>query len=325
MRIFITRRIPEAGRQPLLEAGHKLIEHDALRELSPAELIEGCRGADALISSGPNRLDAAFFKACPQLKAITLLSAGFDNVDVDAANRAGMPVGHTPEVLNESAADVAFLLMLAVSRNAFGNYERIRRGEWNFFQPTVNLGVSLEGKTLGIFGLGKIGRTLARKCAAAFGMKVIYHNRRRSAEAEGELNAAYVSFKELLSQSDVLSLHANLSSENRGLFDKSAFSKMKPTAIFINTARGAMHNEPDLIAALRQGILWGAGLDVTNPEPMAPDNPLLSMRNVCVLPHIGSATRETRDAMAELAARNILAGLKGERMPKVINPEVYRA
>jgi lactate dehydrogenase-like 2-hydroxyacid dehydrogenase len=323
MKVYITRIIPEAGLQRLREAGHTFTSYEGNTEMSREALLAACSTHDALLSSGPNKLDDAFFSATKNLKAISLLSAGFDNVDVAAANRQRVPVGHTPGVLNAATANTAFLLILAVSRNAFGAYRRILSGDWGFFQPTANLGQEVHGKTLGIFGMGRIGSELARLCSAAFGMKIIYHNRRRNHEAEAALGATYVSFDELLQQSDVLSLHANLSDENKGRFDAAAFSAMKPGAIFINTARGAMHVEPDLIDALNRGTIWGAGLDVTNPEPMRPDNPLLQMDRVCVLPHIGSATLETRDAMALRAVENIIAGLDGRPMPHIINPEVY--
>jgi len=325
MKVYITRIIPEAGLQRLREAGHGYTLYEGDGELRPEALLEACSGHDALISAGPNKLNEAFFAGTKNLKAVSLLSAGFDNVDIAAANRHGVPIGHTPEVLNHAAADTAFLLMLAVSRNAFGNYRRILEGTWGFFRPTANLGQELHGKTLGIFGMGRIGSELGRLCKAAYGMQIIYHNRRRNVEVESALAAQYVSFDELLAQSDVISLHANLSDETRGLFNAAVFSKMKPGAIFINTARGPMHNEQDLIKALENEWIWGAGLDVTNPEPMSPDNPLLQMNRVCVLPHIGSATAEARDAMALRAADNIIAGLNGARIPFVINPEVYAA
>lgn len=323
MKVFITRVIPGAGLQHLRDAGHTYSVYEGTTELSGGELIKACHGHDALISCGPNKLDDTFFTATSGLKAISLLSAGFDNVDVAAANRHGRAIGHTPGVLNEATANTAFLLMLAVSRNAFGAHRRIISGDWGFFQPTANLGQELRGKTLGIFGMGRIGSELARLCKGAFGMKILYHNRRRNPEAEAALDATYVSFDELLAQSDVVSPHANLSDETRGIFNAAVFEKMKPSAIFINTARGAMHHEPDLIEALRGKKIWGAGLDVTNPEPMRPDNPLLQMDRVVVLPHIGSATAETRAAMAVRAAENIIAGLAGNPMPFVINPEVY--
>lgn len=323
MKVFITRVIPQAGKDLLLAAGFTIEEWTEKRNLTPAELIAHCSDADALLSAGSNKIDAAFLDAATHLKVIALHAVGYDNVDIAAATKHGIPVGNTPGVLTSATADTAFLLMLATSRKAFYLHKRIIRGEWNFFEPTANLGISLEGKTLGIFGMGSIGQTMARRCKAAYGMKIIYHNRRRDATTEAELGAEYVDFNTLLQQSDVLSVHAPLTPETEGKFNAAAFAQMKSTAIFVNTARGSLHNEPDLIAALEGGQIWGAGLDVTNPEPMHPDNILLQMPNVCVLPHIGSATQETRDAMAILAARNIIAGLRGERLPAVVNGEVY--
>lgn len=315
MKVFITRKISDTGVKMLTEAGHTVTQHTEKRELTQYELIEICKQHDALISSGPNRLDEHFLTECKHLKAITLLSAGYDNADIEAAAKLKMQIGHTPGVLSDATADTAFLLMLAVSRKAFYLHDKISRGEWGFFEPTADLGTTLKEKTLGIFGLGKIGLELAKKCIGAYDMNVIYHNRNRNEEAEKMLGAYYVSFDELLQQSDVLSLHANLTDETKGLFDKNAFSKMKPSSIFINTARGAMHHEGDLTEALQNKIIWGAGLDVTNPEPMDKNNVLLSMPNACVLPHIGSATFETREEMVKIAAQNIIAGLNGEKMP----------
>lgn len=319
MKVFVTRIISPTGVKLLEDAGHTVTQHTEKRELAQEELINICKEYDGLMSSGPNKLDEHFLTQCSNLKAISLLSAGYDNADIAAATRLGMQIGHTPGVLSDATADTAFLLMLAVSRKAFYLHDKIAKGEWGFFEPTADLGTELKGKTLGIFGLGKIGLELAKKCIGAYGMNVIYHNRNRNEEAEKMLGAYYVSFEELLEQSDVLSLHANLTAETKGLFDKDAFRKMKPSSIFINTARGAMHNEKDLTAALESKTIWGAGLDVTNPEPMDKDNPLLQMPNACVLPHIGSATYETREAMVTIAAQNIIAGLRGEKMPFAAN------
>jgi glyoxylate reductase len=323
MKVFITRKIPEAGLTLLKEAGVKVTEYLDQHELTASELIQSCKEHDGLLSVGHNHLDERFLQECRHLRAISLMSAGFDQVDIKAATRLGIAIGHTPGVLNRATSDIALLLMLAVSRNALHMHKTIAKGEWDFFDPTANLGIELYGKTLGIFGLGKIGFEMAKKSSALFNMKVIYHNRTPNEKAENLLKARMVSFDELLRQSDVLSVHCNLSRQTRGIFDRSAFKLMQQSAIFINTARGAIHQEKDLIDALRKGMIWGAGLDVTNPEPMSNDNPLLSMPNVCVLPHIGSATFETRSAMAERAAKNILAGLNGEQMPYVANPGVY--
>ena len=323
MKVFITREIPETGLQKLKEAGIEIIEWKEKRSLTQPELIEFCKQSDALLSAGHNKIDAYFLNECKHLKVIALHSVGYDNVDIAAAVALKIPIGNTPGVLNRATADIAFLLMLASSRKAFFLNEKIIKGEWNFFEPTANLGIELAGKTLGIFGLGNIGFEMAKRCIGAYNMKVIYHNRIHNLKAEKELNAEMVSFKELLQRSDVLSVHSNLSAETKGIFDKNAFEKMKTSAIFINTARGAIHNEDDLIYALQNGIIWGAGLDVTNPEPMKKDNPLLTMPTVAVLPHIGSATFETRNGMSEMAAENIIAGLNGNRIPFPVNPEIY--
>ncbi len=324
MKVLITREIADVALKALSDAGLTYVQYTGKVNLTQPELIEMCRDFDAFISVGRNKLDAHFLNTCKHLKAISLLSAGYDNVDVDVANKLKRPIGHTPGVVSGATADVAFLLMLSVSRNAFYLHNSIAKGNWGFFEPTANLGIELNGKTLGIFGLGKIGFELAKKCSAAYNMNIIYHNRTRNNEAEQAFGAKAVSFDELLSESDVLSIHAGLSSETEGLFNKEAFTKMKPSSIFINTARGAIHNEQDLYEALKHKTIWGAGIDVTNPEPMLPDNPLLSMPHVCVLPHIGTATVETRNAMALIAAQNIIECLKGNPMPHVINPEVYK-
>lgn len=318
MNVFVTRIIPETGVKLLEAAGHKVRQWSQKRKLTQEELIEECSKADALLSAG-QQLDKAFLEASKHLKVIALHSVGYDNVDVETATRLKIPIGNTPGVLSGATADTAFLLMMASARNAFYMNRKIIDGEWGFFEPTANLGKELNGCTLGIFGLGKIGLEMAKRCKGAFGMKVIYHNRSRNEEADELLDAELVSFEELLLRSDVISVHTALTPETEGKFDAAAFKLMKPGAIFVNTARGSIHNEQDLIAALEANTIWGAGLDVTNPEPMKPDNKLLSMPNVAVLPHIGSATEGTRDAMARLAAENIIAGLKGEALPYPVN------
>ncbi len=323
MKVFISRKIQETGLQFLRQAGISFTEWTTKRDLTPQELIEQCKNADALLSAGNNRIDRAFLETVSHLKVISLHSVGYDNVDVPAATEFKIPIGNTPGVLSEATADVAFLLMIAVSRKAFYMNKTIQQGAWGFFEPTANLGIEIRGKTLGIYGMGKIGFELAKRSAAAFGMKIIYHNRNRHLGAEKELNARYVSFGELLEKSDVLSVNTALTPETKGKFNREVFASMKRNAIFINAARGAIHQEADLQEALERGIIWGAGLDVTNPEPMRSDHPLLSMPNVCILPHIGSATEETRSAMSLIAAKNVVAGLKGERLPFIVNPEIY--
>lgn len=323
MNVFITRILSEECLTLMREAGINITQWTEKRDLTQEELIAHCKDNDALLSAGPNKMDAVFLNACNHLKVIALHSVGYDKVDIDTATKLGIPVGNTPDVLSAATADIAFLLMLAASRKAFYMHKKILKGQWNFFEPYADLGIQLQGKTLGIFGLGKIGFEFAKRCVGAYDMNLIYHNRHPNIAAENKLNATRVSFDTILQQSDVLSVHTALTPETKGRFNKDSFAQMKPSSIFINTARGAIHNETDLIHALKEGVIWGAGLDVTHPEPMQPDNPLLQMPNVAVLPHIGSATIETRTAMSVMAAKNIIAGLKGERIPFIVNPEVY--
>ncbi len=318
MNVFISIQIPQTGIDLLEAQGYTVTINKERRPLSEEELIVKCADQDALLYANSVKLTELFFRRCAHLKVVALMSAGYDQIAIDAAKQYGVPVSNTPGVLSRATADVALLLMLAVSRNAFHLSQQIIKNKWGFALPTEKLGVELYGKTLGIFGLGKIGFETAKKAQLLYGMKVIYHNRSPRPALEAQLDAAHVAFDTLLEQSDVLSVHANLSEETSGKFNREAFRKMKPTAIFINTGRGGLHNEGDLIAALNQKEIWGAGLDVTNPEPMQFDNPLLTMPNVCVLPHIGSATVETRDAMASTAARNVIAALSGQKIPQEI-------
>jgi glyoxylate reductase len=315
MKVFISGNIASVGIKELEENNISITQWKENRQITAEELIEACQDQDGLISVGPNKIDAEFLKACSHLKVIALHSVGYDQVDVAAAKSLNIPIGNTPGVLSGATADTAFLLMLAVSRKAFYLHKKIIKGEWKNYEPTPELGIEVNGKTLGIFGLGKIGLEMAKKCIGAYQMPVIYHNRSRNQEAEKEIGAKYVSFEELLAQSDVLSVHTALTPETKGKFTLNIFKQMKPNSIFINTASGGIHNEKDLIEALEEKMIWGAGLDVTNPEPMDKDNPLLAMENVAVLPHIGSATEETRAAMAQIIVKNILAGLKGEKLP----------
>lgn len=323
-KVLIARVIPSIAQEMLQQAGYEVGVWTENRSMTQAELIENTKEVNALVSLGANKLDKTFFNSCRHLDVIAQFAVGYDNIDVAEATRLGIPVGNTPDVLSEATADVAFGLMIAVSRKMFYLHKTIQKGEWKQFEPLKNLGIELSGKTLGIFGMGRIGQVMAQRCAGAYKMKIIYHNRTRNVEIEKKLNARYRSFDELLSESDVISVHSVLSDETRALFDKNAFKKMKSSAIFINTARGGVHNEADLIEALEQKIIWGAGLDVTNPEPMKPDHVLLTMPNVAILPHIGSATIEARTGMARLAAQNIIEFYKNGHVPYCVNPEVLK-
>lgn len=321
MKIFISKKIPKAATDLLKHHGHIVSMYDKEDEISVQDLIDQCQKNEALLFSGKNQLDADFFKSCSHLKAIALMSVGYDNVAVDIAATYTIPVSNTPGVLSKATSDIAFLLMLAVSRNAFMMHRFIADDQWSLGNRAENLGIELYGKTLGIFGMGRIGYELAKKAKGVYDMNIMYHSRSQKPELEKELHAMYVDFDKLVCESDVISVHSNLSEETEGIFDSEVFRKMKNSAIFINTARGGIHNEKDLITALKQQQIWGAGLDVTDPEPMQPDNPLLKMRNVAVLPHIGSATTETREAMAIMAAENLIAIAEGKKMPQQIIPD----
>jgi len=322
MKVFINKRIPQVGLDIIKENNLEIITSES-ENPSHDEWLENCKKADIILSVGKSKYDKEFFDSCPNVKAIALFSVGFDQVDIAEATKRKIPIGNTPDVLSRATSDVAFLLMQMVSRKASYNIDKVKSGNWKDFDALEELGQELYGKTLGILGLGRIGFEMAEKCEKAFGMNIIYHNRSHNEEAEKELNAQYVSFEELVQQSDIISIHANYTPEQADIFNKKTFEKMKPNLIFINTARGGFHNEKDLLEALESGKIWGAGLDVTNPEPMESDSPLLQLSNVCVLPHIGSATIEARNGMSKLASENVVAFSKGEKMPTVVNPEVY--
>jgi glyoxylate reductase len=321
VKVFVTRELPGPGISLLQKEGfHTSVwPHD--RPMRPAELIQEGKKANAILTLLTDVIDASFLNECKHLDIISQFAVGFDNINIPEATKLGIAVGYTPGAMSDATADTAFGLMIAASRKMFYMHKKIARGEWTFFRPKADLGIELKNKTLGIFGLGRIGVEMALRCKGAYNMRIIYHNRKPNKNAEKILGATLVSFDELLSQSDVLSVHSALSNETRGIFDQRAFSKMKPTSIFVNTARGGVHNEKDLIEALNIGTIWGAGLDVTNPEPMEANNPLLSMPNVAVLPHIGSQTEEARGEMSRLAAMNIIEFYKNNRIPNVVNPE----
>lgn len=322
IKIFITRGIPSIGPDLLRKEGFIISEWPHDSPIPADELIREGKQADAVLCISTDKIDATFLEQCQHLDIISQFAAGYDNIDVAAANRLGIPLGYAPGAMSNATADIAFGLMIAVSRKFFYMHKKIGRGEWTHFRPKADLGIELKNKTLGIFGLGRIGIEMARRCKGAYDMNIIYSNRKPNEDAERSLGAKRVSFDELLQQSDVLSVHCALSNETRGIFNAEAFAKMKPSSIFVNTARGPVHQEEDLIAALQTGKIWGAGLDVTNPEPMKANNPLLEMENVAVLPHIGSATVEARNEMSRLAAVNIIEFYKGNDIPHMINPEV---
>ena len=321
LKVFVTRDIPGPGIGLLKSAGFDVSVWQEDRPMNPEELINAGRISNAMLTLLTDRIDKNFLSQCRHLEVISQYAVGYDNIDIGEATKLGIPIGYAPGAMSDATADIAFGLMIAVSRKMFYMHKSISKGEWTFFRPKANLGVELKNKVLGIVGLGRIGLQMALRCKGAYNMQIIYHNRTENPVAEKMLNARLVSFDELLRTSDVLSVHCALNEQTQGMFNRKTFSMMKPTSIFINTARGGIHNEEDLIDALNGGMIWGAGLDVTNPEPMAATNVLLSMPNVAILPHIGSATIEARSEMSRLAAVNIVEFYKNGKIPNLVNPE----
>lgn len=319
MKVLVTLNIPDSGIELMKKEGLAVTKWAEDLPMTHQQLNERVKRYDALLSTSNCNINAAFLKENRHLKIISQFAAGYDNIDVDEATRLGIPIANAPNSMTDATADIAFALMLAVSRKMFFRHKTIEKGEWQHFRPQAFLGMELKNKTVGIFGLGRIGLEFAKRCKGAYLMNVIYCNRSQNKEAENAVGAKRVSFDELLKQSDVLSAHCALTKSTENKFERSAFEKMKKTAIFINTSRGPVHNEIDLTDALNSKEIWGAGLDVTNPEPMAKNNPLLFMENVAITPHIGSATIEARNRMSMYAAQNIIALYKNERIPYQVN------
>lgn len=313
-RVYITRKIPEAGLRLLKDHGFELDIWPGDLPPSKEELKRGISQADAMISLLTDKIDEEVISNARNLKVIANYAVGYDNIDLEAATKAGIVVTNTPDVLTETTADLAWALMLSVARRLIEGVSYVKDGKWRTWEPQLLLGQDVYGATLGIVGMGRIGQAVARR-AIGFQMKVLYTSR---SEKTG-IDAQKVSLDELLAQSDFISLHAPLTKETRHMINKSTLRRMKPTAILINTARGPLVDTAALVEALREGQIAGAGLDVTDPEPLPRDHPLLYLPNCIVVPHIGSASQRTRDLMSEIAARNVIAVLEGSQAPNQVN------
>jgi glyoxylate reductase len=313
---YVTRRLPGSALQRLA-AEHDVAVWSERLPPSGIELAECLAGVDGLLSLLTDRVDAALIESAPQLKVISNYAVGVDNVDLEAASRRGIPVGHTPDVLTEATADMTFALLLAAARKLPAAIEAARGGDWVTWEPGEHLGESVNGATLGIVGFGRIGRAVARR-AAGFEMEVL-HTGRDGGTALATTPGAVVQLAELLERSDFVTLHCPLTPETRRLIDAEALARMKPTAILINTARGPIVEQAALARALADGTIAGAAVDVTDPEPLPPSDPLYRAPNLIITPHIGSATRAARERMADLAVDNLLAGLAGRPMPHQAN------
>ena len=293
------------------------------RAIPRGELLERVRDADGLYCMLTDRIDSALLAAAPRLWAISQMAVGVDNVDLVACTARGIPVGHTPDVLTETTADTAFGLLIAAARRFREGMEDVVAGRWGEWDPVALVGRDLHRSTLGIVGLGRIGRAVARR-AAGFGMRVLYNKRSRDHDAEETLGVEFRTFEAVLAESDHVVVLTSLNPGTHRLIDRRALAAMKPTATLVNASRGQVVDTDALVEALSEGTIAAAGLDVTDPEPMPPDHPLVSLRNCFIVPHIGSATVRTRILMAERAAENLGAALRGDRMPHCANPEVYR-
>jgi glyoxylate reductase len=302
-RVFVTRPLPGDALDRLRTAGHEVEVWSDRLPPPPEALREQVTHADALLCMLTDRIDADLLEAAPGLRAIANYAVGSDNIDLETARARDIPVGVTPGVLTDATADIAFALILAIARRLPEGEAAVRAGERLTWEPDWLLGRDVHGATLGIVGRGRIGAAVARR-AEGFGMNVLAHSR-----------SSGVPLDELLAQSDFVSLHVPLTPETRHLIDAGALERMRPTAYLVNTARGGIVDQEALAASLHDGTIAGAALDVTEPEPLPPDHPLLQAPNLIVLPHLGSATHATREAMAGLAVDNLLAALDGKPMP----------
>ena len=292
-------------------------------ELPPsrAELLQHVKGCDGILSLLSDRMDAEVFQqAGPQLRVVSNYAVGFNNIDVREAHSRGIRVGNTPGVLTEATADIAAGLILATARRFSESIDQVRNLEWKTWDPLGLLGLDLKGATLGIVGMGRIGMALAKRMHFGWDMNVIYTARTEKPDAESLLNAKRVDLATLLANADIVSLHADYNPSTHHLINSSTLAMMKPNAILINTARGGLIDQDALYNALKDGTIWGAGLDVTDPEPLPDDSQLRRLPRCLILPHIGSATIETRQAMADIAVDNLLAGLHGRPLPHEVRP-----
>ncbi len=320
-RVFVTRIIPEKGLRLVQESCDADLWRD---ELPPTReiLLAHVAGVDGLLSLLTDRIDGEVMDAAgPGLKVISNHAVGFDNIDVPAATARGIPVGNTPGILTDATADFAFALLMAAARRVAEGERFVRAGKWVTWGPSLLLGPDVHGATLGLIGFGRIGQAMARR-AAGFDMRVLCFDPSAPAPVP-ELRASAVDLKTLLQESDFVSMHVPLTPQTRGMINHETLALMKPTAVLINTARGPVVDPGALYEALAARRIFAAALDVTDPEPIPMDSPLLTLDNCLVVPHIASASVATRDKMALMAAENLLAGLRGERLPHCVNPEVY--
>ena len=323
-KIYVTRQIFDEAVDRLREATD-MKYWDSEMPPSRDELLREVQDIDGLFCLLTEKIDAELFDAAPNLRVVSNMAVGFDNIDVAEATKRGIPVGNTPGVLTETTADFAFALLMAAGRRVSEGDRYTRAGNWKTWGPMVLLGQDIHGSTLGIIGFGRIGVEMAKR-AKGFGMNIVYYDVIRNEEREREYGATYCSdVSELLAQSDFVSIHVNLTPETRHLINAETLSGMKSTAVLVNTSRGPVVDQTALYHALKDGTIGAAGLDVTEVEPISMDDPLLTLENVIIAPHIASGSVVTRTKMSLMAVDNLMAGLNGEPLPNTPNPEVRSA
>jgi len=322
-KVFVTRRIPEKGLE-MLRKEYTVELWPGEMPPTPDELLEKVTGAAGILCLLTDKIDAAVMDAAGAgLKVISNFAVGYDNIDIHEATRRGIAVGNTPGALTEATADHTFALLMAAARRVAEGDRQVRAGKWRSWEPMGLLGADIHGAALGLVGFGRIGQAMARR-AAGFGMKILFHDPNYQGKDAQPGNAVPSSLDQLLSESDFVSIHVPLTDQTRRMFNQETFHKMKAGAILVNTSRGGVVDQSALYGALKSGHLSAAGLDVTDPEPLPMDSPLLTLENLVITPHIASASRPTRERMAVMAAENLLAGIKGERLPNPVNPEACR-
>lgn len=320
-KVLVTRLVPEAG----LNIVRENCDADVWESDMPIprdELLRRVRDIEGLYSLLTERVDAELLDAAPKLKVVSNMAVGFDNIDVAECTRRGLPIGHTPGVLTDTTADFAWSLLMAAARRIPEGVRYVQEGKWKTWGPLLLLGPDIHDATLGIVGMGRIGQAMARR-AQGFNMRVLYYDELVPQEAVADLGAQKVGLEELLAEADFVTVHVPLMPETRRMFSTERFRQMKRSAVLINTSRGPVVDPKALYEALRDGEIAYAALDVTDPEPIPVDDPLLSVPNCIIVPHIASASFKTRSLMSTMAADNLLAGLKGERLPHCVNPDVY--
>ena len=321
-KVFVSRKLPE----PALSIVMQNCDAEVwMEELPPSyeTMLDKVQGVDGLLCLLTDKVDGNLMDAAgKQLKVISNCAVGYDNINILEAIQRGIPVGNTPGILTDTTADFAFALLMAAARRVVEGDTYVREGKWQTWGLTLLLGQDIAGATLGLVGFGRIGKAVARR-ATGFGMRVIYHDPIKDDPEAQALNAEWVELETLYAESDFVSIHTPLNDETKYLINAQAFEQMKSSAILINTARGGVVDPGALHQALTTGQIAYAALDVTEPEPIAANSPLLELDNIILAPHIASASRATRGKMAAMAVENLLAGLKDEHLPNCVNPEVY--